>query len=210
MKSAYLNMTTAALESKAWRIAQAFSAAMLLAGLLGCLVPEKFEAAIDVRPDGSYSYKYAGTAIHALAAAQLAKTGKLTDKDEAQLKSDADKATRQGHGFRKLDYLGRGKYNVQVEEERKLGQQIESLKILSVTKEKDGAIVIAGQVLKPKDQSELATLGVKIDGSLAVRLPANAKVLETNATGTPGLLSKAYSWKIGSVDQRPSIKFVLN
>ncbi|MGJ7490022.1 hypothetical protein [Variovorax sp. ZT4R33] len=203
-------MTMVPPERNVWCIARTFSAAILIVGLVGCLVPEKFEAAVDVRPDGSFVYKYTGTAVHALVMAQLAKTGELTDKDEAKLKTDADKATRSGNGFKKLDYLGRGKYDVQIEEERKLGQQIGSLKILSVTKEKDGAVVIAGQVLKPKEKSDLAALGVKIDGSLQVRLPANAKVLETNATGTPGLLSKAYSWKIGGVDQRPSIKFVLN
>lgn len=209
MISAESCATTVAPQSNARRISQCLSVATLVVSLAGCLVPEKFEAAVDVRPDGSFVYKYTGTAVHALAAAEFAKAGKLTDKDEAQLKADTAKMA-QWKSMKKLDYLGRGKYNLQIEEERKLGQQVESLKIFSVTKESDGPIVVAGQILKSKEKSDLAALGIKIDGSLEVRLPANAKVLETNATGTPGFLSKAYCWKIGGVDKQPIIKFVLN
>jgi len=192
-----------------WQMAKLAPTVVLAVSLAGCLVPEKFVASVDVRPDGAYTYKYDGTAIEILAAAQIAKVGKLSDKDEDKLKADVDKALK-NPSFKKLAYLGRGKYDIQIEEVRSLGQQISTLPVLTVTKGKDGAIVIAGQALKEKEKSDLASVGIKMDGSLEVRLPSNAKVLETNATGTPGFFSKAYSWKIGGVDKQPIIKFTLN
>ena len=180
----------------------------LAASLAGCLVPEKFSAAVEMKPDGSYTYKYDGTATHALAAMAIKKQGALTAKDEAGLKQEADKAAK-APGVRKLDYLGSGRYQVSVDRELKPGQQPDLMKIVSVTKDTAGVFTIAGSPLKQKDKDGLKELGIKIDGTLEVRLPANAKVVSQNADGTPGLISKAYSWKIGSVDARPEIKFQL-
>ena len=180
----------------------------LAASLAGCLIPEKFSAAVDMKSDGSYTYKYDGTAMHMLAAMAIKKQGALSAKDEAGLKQEADKAAKMP-GVRKLDYLGSGRYQVSVDRELKPGQQPDLLKIVSVSKDAAGVFTIAASPLKQKDKDGLKELGIKIGGTLEVRLPANAKVISQNADGTPGLISKAYSWKIGSVDARPEIKFQL-
>ena len=69
--------------------------------------------------------------------------------------------------------------------------------------------MIAAQKMNDKDRQNLKSLGIKVDGKFEVLLPSNAKVLSNNASSTPGLLSKAYLWKIGGVDDQPSIRFTL-
>ncbi len=62
--------------------------------LTACLVPEKFTASFQVKPDGDYIYKYDGTAVHYLAAYSIKQVGSLTPKEEAGLKVDADKMAK--------------------------------------------------------------------------------------------------------------------
>lgn len=66
------------------------SALALTLGLSGCLVPEKFDASVNVKPDGSYTYKYDGSAVHYAAAAAIKEKGKLPEKDEVGLKRCPD------------------------------------------------------------------------------------------------------------------------
>ena len=94
-------------------------------------------------------------------------------------------------------------------EDVKAGRQVSTLKIFNITRDKDGVFVLAVPAMKEKDRDQLRSFGIKVNGRAEVFLPANAKVFEHNATGTPGLLSKSYSWKIGAVDDRPMIRFTL-
>ncbi len=50
--------------------------------LSGCLVPEKFDASLTVKADGSSLYRYDGTAIFGLAAAAIKEKGSLSSKEE--------------------------------------------------------------------------------------------------------------------------------
>lgn len=176
--------------------------------LTACLVPEKFEASIKVKPDGGYTYKYDGTAVHYLAAATIKEKGSLQEKDEAGLKREAEKAAK-APGVKKMAYEGEGRFDIQIDQELKAGQQINTLKIFTITRDKDGAFVITSPKMKDKDREQLKALGIKVDGKVEVFLPSNAKVLANNASSTPGMFSKAYSWKIGAVDDQPSIRFTL-
>ncbi|MFX3577788.1 hypothetical protein V8923_23380, partial [Ralstonia mannitolilytica] len=88
-------------------------------------------------------------------------------------------------------------------------QRAEPMNVISVTKDKDGVFTIAPIALKEKDKSGLRELGIKVDGTVEVRLPSNAQVISHNASGTPGMFSKAYTWKVGAIDQNPYIKFKL-
>ena len=186
-------------------------AASLLAAVTvsGCLVPEKFNASIMVKSDGSYAYKYAGTAVHFMAAAAIKKQGSLTPKDEAGLAHEAEKATKI-QGVKKLSYSGNGRYELDIDQDLKAGQQSQVLKLFNYAKGNDGVYTITAAVLKSKDRDELRTLNIKVSGKAEVILPSNAKVISHNATSTPGLLSKAYGWKIGSFDEQPSIRFTLS
>lgn len=177
-------------------------------GLTACLVPEKFEASIRFKPDGGYTYEYDGTAVHFLAAAAIKEKGRLPEKDEAGLKREAEKAAK-APGVKKMAYKGEGRFDVRIEQDLKPGQQVSTLKMFTITRDKDGAFVVASPAMKDKDRDQLRSLGIKVAGTAEVFLPGNAKVLTHNATGTPGLFSKSYSWKIGAVDDQPSIRFML-
>jgi hypothetical protein len=176
--------------------------------LAGCLVPERFAAKVDIKPDGSYAYQYAGTAVNAMAAAQKKQAGSLSEKDQVALRSEADKI-KKTPDVRKANYLGDGRYELDVEGGRKSGQPLDMLGIMTVRTDKDGLLTVASGELKEADKKQLAQLGIAINGTLDVSLPKNAEVVSHNATSTPTLGFGAYSWKIGKVDQRPIIKIRL-
>lgn len=69
-------------------------------------------------------------------------------------------------------------------------------------------ITIASGEIDEKGKKQLAQLGIKLDGTLDITIPKNAEVLSHNATSTPSVfgLVGVYSWKIGSVEQRPIMK----
>lgn len=190
------------------RLFGAVACAAACAALSGCLVPEKFQASVQFKPDGGYTYKYNGTAVHFLAAAAIKEKGALPAKDEAGLEREAEKAAR-APGVKKMAYTGQGRYDVQIEQDLKPGQQVSTLKLFTITREKDGSFVVAAPAMKDKDRDNLLSLGIKVDGTAEVALPANAKVLSHNADKTPGVFSKAYTWKIGSLDAKPTIRFSL-
>lgn len=91
-------------------------------GLTGCLLPEKFEASVNFKPDGDYTYKYEGTAVHFLAAAAIKDKGGLQAKDEDALKREGEKAAK-APGVRKMAYRGNGRFDVQIDEDVKAGRQ---------------------------------------------------------------------------------------
>lgn len=181
--------------------------AIICAALLsGCLVPERFSAKVEVEPDASYTFSYAGTAIHALAAAQLKKTGSLSEKDQNGLKAEADKLSKSPDVLR-ATYKGNGRYELEIESKKKAGQPLHLLNIFSVRTDKDGVMTLSSSELKDKDKRELEELGITIDGTMYVRLPKNAEVISHNATSTPTFgMFGTYSWKIGGIDQRPMMK----
>lgn len=170
-----------------------------------CLVPEKFSAKLDVRPDATYTFVYSGTAVHALAAAQIKETGSLSEKDEKGLKQEADKLSK-NPDIRKASYKGSGRYELEVEAKRKDGQSLRMLDIFSVRTDKNGVMTISSNEIKEKDKRELEKLGIAISGVLSVSLPKNAEVISHNATSTPTMGFGTYSWKIGRVDQQAMMK----
>lgn len=181
-------------------------ALVIITFLSGCLVPERFSAKLDVEPDGGYSFHYSGTAIHALAAAQIQQAGPLSEKDEKALRMEADKLSR-NPDVRRATYKGAGRYELEIETRKKAGQSIQLLDTFSVRTDKEGVMTIAASELKDKDRRELEKLGISINGTLEVRLPKSAEVISHNATSTPTFgMFGAYGWKIGRVDQRPMMK----
>lgn len=188
------------------RLAAAVLAIPLL--LSGCLIPEKFVSKAQFADDGSYVFQYDGSVVNVFAAEQLRKAGKLSDKDEAALRSDIEKI-KKTPDVRTVAYKGNGRYALTMESRRKSGEPLKALDMLTVKTGKDGVVTVAGANLTPRDQKGLAQLAIKIDGVLEVTLPKNAEVIAHNATTTPGLLGPAYGWKIGDLQQRPSISFRL-
>lgn len=182
-------------------------ASTLALALTACLVPERFTAKVNIQPEGSYSYSYNGTAIHAMAAMQVKKGGGLSAKDEASLKAEAEKLSKASE-VKRAAYTGEGRYELQIEGKKNAGEKLHLLDILAVSQDKDGVITIASAEVKQKAAKDLIELGIKINGTLEVSLPKNAEVISHNATSTPQFFGMfgAYSWKIGTIDQRPVMR----
>ena len=192
---------------------QTLAALACCAALSGCLVPEKFEASADFKADGSYRYQFDGTVVNALAAMAIQKNGKLSDKEQADMQKAIEKESKQP-GMKKLKAVNDTRYELQYDGElkptdRRQGSPYLVLHVGTREWKEQRTLTVSGPQIKPKEQKELESLGIKPSGKIAITLPANAKVLEHNATGTPGLLSKAYTWNVGSLGDKPSIRFQL-
>lgn len=171
--------------------------------LSGCLVPEKFDAKIDVNPDAGYSVRYTGTAAHAMAVMQMVTSKKpLSAKDEAALNQEAMKMAARP-GVKKSTYVGDGRFAIDVEEVHKAGTPTNLLGMIQVSTDRDGVMTISSPQLSEKNRAELDSLGLHVDGKLNVTLPKSAEVISSNATSSPKFfgLFGAYSWKIGSLDK---------
>lgn len=176
--------------------------------LSGCLVPEKFKASASIRDDGSFIYHYEGTAVHALAAAQIEKQGSLSAKDEADMRQGAEKeATKPG--VKKFEYLGKARFQVELERENKPGKEKSSLNLISVRQDKDGTFTVQSPAIKEKDRKALKQMGIEPSGVISVILPTTARVISHNASSTPGIFDKSYSWKVGSFAQQIELRYRL-
>ena len=185
------------------RLLAASACAALL--LSGCLVPERFTATTAFQSDGSYQYAYAGSAVHTLAAGQMAKDQPLGPKEAGMRMAQAD-PQRNGE-LRQAAYNGNARYDVVVEGRRQPGQALDLLGVLRVHTGPDGVLTLQAGKLDDKEKASMAALGIKLDGTLSVTVPISAEVISHNATSTPlffGLLG-TYSWKIDSLEQRPEM-----
>lgn len=177
--------------------------------LTACLIPEKFEAKIDIKSDGSYSFIYDGTLALGIALDAVEK-GRLDAKTEADLqKMTVD--LKKDPTFKKVEYVGKARYKVLVEKQGKAGEAYHFIsresKIVSITPQKDGTVEISAMKLDKKLIDQLAALGSKIDGSLSVSLSSGVKVVSHNASSEPSLFGMlgSYKWSIKSPDQVPSM-----
>lgn len=176
----------------------------------GCLIPEKFAAKADFQADGSYAFTYVGTAVHGMAAMQLAQAGKMSAQDEKLFEQEAV-VLRKKPDVREAQYKGNGRYQLSFESKRKKGEPLNAFDIFKVRTDQNGVTTVSSADVTPKAKKELAQLGIKIDGTFALSLPKSAEVLSHNATSTPKLfgLIGGYTWKINGVDQRPLVTFRL-
>jgi len=171
----------------------------------GCLVPERFDAKIDLKPDASYTFKYSGITVFALAAAQIKTTGSLPQKEEVALEAEAQKISKKPY-VKKVVYKGNARYDIEMEGEKKPGQALDLLDFFFVKIDKDGVITISSKTLNEKQRQELNGLGIVMKGTLDVSLPRNIELISHNATSTPTLGFGTYTWKIGRTDQQPILK----
>lgn len=176
--------------------------------LTGCLLPEHFKAGVDFNEDGSYAYRYSGTAIHVLGAMQLKQAKVLSAKDDAQLKAFAVSVAKRPD-VRSMTYRGDARYQLDMDGRGNAGQSFSMLDFLRISTDKAGVTTVFSPAIKESDRRQLAQLGVKIDGTLDVKLPKNAEIISQNATSEPKFFGMfgTYSWKIGAIDQTPLLKF---
>jgi len=179
--------------------------------LPSCLFPEEFEAKIDIKKNGQYSLTYDGILTHVLAKMAEVEQGKLTAKDEMEIKKVEKKFLEDSH-FKKVQYIGHGQFKVLYKRQGMLISPIHFLdseiKIVSIIPTKDNKVEIKAMKLTKKDLAELTKLKMKMDG--VVKVSTDAKVVKCNAKSAPKLFGMfgSYEWQIRS-PQDPAPHMIL-
>ena len=170
------------------------------------LAPEQFDANVAIHADGSYGYSYHGILIFVPALIQATRAA-LDSRTEAQLSEAAAQLCQEG--FRKADYLGRGRYSVVLERSGARGQSSffpsREMKLFSIRPRPDGAIAIGASHSDASAPCQLTGTDANIDGTLILTLDYGVNVLKHNAQSKPvahGVVS-AFQWRIRSPDADP-------
>ena len=198
------------MKSSMFKSAALLTGAVACLALAGCLVPEKFTASASFKPDGSFRYQFDGTVVNALVM-MAKKEGKFSADDKTKMDAEVAREA-QKPGIKKLKAVDDTRYELVFDGELKPGRSRESYVVFRVSDAEwktRRVLTVSGPPMRPKDQQALEELGIAMQGQISVALPDGAKVLSHNATGTPGLLSKAYTWRVGSIKDQPSIQFQL-
>lgn len=164
--------------------------------LAGCLFPEKFDASVTINPDRSHNVKFDGAVV--VVPAQKDKTdngGKLSKVAENAME-DMVKGIKKDKIFKSAKRSGDTSVDVSIDHAYGPKEGSSTFDALTVRKMPDGTIQIRSPKLAPNDLAELKKLKMSLDGTIRVYLPANARVVETNAQSKPGLIDKSYGWKI--------------
>ena len=178
------------------------------ATLGGCYLPEKFTASLDFDRQGAYTYRFDGTVVHQLAALEIAQSGSLSAKTDSGLRSNVDKLAK-AEGVSRARYQGNGRVEVQLAGRKARREELSLFSgVFQVATDAQGVTTIRSIELTPKAKKDLELLDIRMDGSLRVKLPSGATVLEHNASSTPsfGGLVGAYQWRVGSVGDRPFMR----
>lgn len=175
---------------------------LIMVSLTSCWLPEKFDAKVSINKDGSYVFVYDGILTFALALA-AASQGELSAKDEAELQREAEKIKKEP-GFKRAEYLGKGRYKVFFEKVGRSGEPYhflsQEIKLFSVIPQGDGSLLISGIKLTQKDIQELKSIGAVVEGTLSVSVESGIKVVKHNAPSEPKLFGTfgSYQWHIKS------------
>jgi hypothetical protein len=135
--------------------------------------------------------------------------GSLCARCEAQLGKLA--AQLRQEGFRKAEYLGRGRYSVLFEGVRAKGEPLfflsKEMPVFSIAPQLDGAISIGAFHSETAAQRKFIESGARIDGALTVRVDEGVEVLRHNAQSGPSMngLLRGYNWRIRSPDAAPCL-----
>lgn len=176
--------------------------------LSSCIVPEKFDVKINVNKDGTFSFVYDGILTYILAQAASV-DGSLSAQDERELKAMGDQEFKKDSHFKKVKYIGKGRYEVLYKEEGPLRSQKQFFDLFTITPLKGNKVAIKSIKLSAQDIQQFEQLKMKIDGTIEVK--TNGKVLENNGKKSFFGFGSSYSWRIKSPnDPAPQMLIQLN
>lgn len=178
----------------------AFSALLLA----GCYAPENFNAQLDFDDDGSYTFHYKGNLAYVPLIVDMQKKNMSTDKEKQVAQDHLAKIKKDGN-VKSAEYIGKGRYKLEIEEKLKPGEKLNFMGFFSVVHAKDGSIKVSTSEVKQKDKGSLESLGLNVNGTLSVSVPKNAKVLSSNADSTPTLGIGDYKWNIKSLSDNANM-----
>lgn len=160
-------------------------AALLLAVLAGCYVPNQFKSEIRIGRTGGYAMTYEGELIYAPLFEEISKGG-LTPKDAAEKVAAVERDLTRDPAFKEIRNLGKGRFLVKYEQQGVLdGNQLISFvrrnaPIISIKSTENGMIAVYGAAIKPSDAQRLTQVGIDMAGEF--RVTTDARVLEHNAS----------------------------
>lgn len=175
--------------------------------LTGCLFPEKFSSNVTFSENGSYTVDFDGTVANVFYLIDKAK-GATASKNEEQVRQEFEKMAKT-QGVTNVKYLGDGRAAVKLAKQVTSGQETDLFGMIKIGRDRQGQYYAATPAFDANSRKMLKDLTLRVDGSLSVKLPKNAEVINHNADSTPGIFSSSYSWKIQAVEKRPTILFKL-
>jgi len=184
---------------------------LLMALLLtSCWIPEKFNVNINVKDDGSSSFVYDGVIAFG-PALEAATKGKLKERDEERLKKKIEKIKKDSN-VKKVDYLGKGRYQVLIEKEIALGEHYNLMNFFKINSDKNGTITIKGAKINAKTEKELNSIGAKVEGTINLSIEDGVKIINDNIDNKPKFfgLFGGYSWDITSKSKQPTMTLQTN
>lgn len=186
----------------------AFLAAILLSG---CLIPEQFTATLDFRTDQYYVFKYKGTAVMPIRALIQKKEGRSLRPDEEKQLEDFPSAWMKNHPeFKKIVRKSDGRYDIEVEDKKRMGQPMDPFGLLRIRHLGEGVISIESQPVDGNSVNDFKSVGVSMNGTFEIRLPNHAEVLSHNATSSQSQANGVYLWNITLGGKTPNLRFKLN
>lgn len=177
---------------------------------MSCWAPEEFTATLNIDKEANYEFHYEGTIAFGPALGEIAKLGRLSDKDEEAMKK-AESGLRESREFSRVDYIGSGRFRVVYDTKDAIGKEPRQLfmGLLTITRDEQGQVFIEGSPMKEDAREQMKAIGLKLDGKLKVNtaLP----IIRHNAASEPmlGGLIGSYEWHV-SLDQKETPFMVLD
>lgn len=169
--------------------------------LAACMVPEKFTAKYEIKPNGDYVFVYDGTLVDALTRMEKAESAQKGESgiDPKEIKAMLDKFKADP---RLIEFEERGNdtYQTRMEEQGNIKEAGKSyflskdLKywMLSCNSE-NNTVSLTVSPLKRKDLDEL---GLKLEGEFEIS--TDCKILSSTVELSESLLGNTYSFKINN------------
>lgn len=187
-----------------------FAAVAAATILTGCWIPEKFDASIDFKSNGGYTIAFDGTLHHGMMLQAKQDGGSKLPKDADKfLQAEVDQLTRK-KGVITAKRVGDTKIEFKATHTAAQFQAGQPFDAIFIRREPEGIYSVKALAANERDRQAMKKMGLKLDGSLKIKLPSNATVVETNATTKPGVLSSAYKWDIDANTPAPVLRFKLN
>lgn len=180
--------------------------------LAGCYLPSQFKVDVRIGNDGSYTVRYVGRLADSTMFVGL-KEGTMGAAKEAKQVETVKKDLARDSGFRTIDYVGEGFFQVLYEKAGNIfddktltfvngGSRILSIAFVS----KSNIVTVRGGSVPINYHDRLNSLSFALEGEM--RVVTDANVMDHNANLVSGEGEKTYIWVLRALDA-PAPKIVI-
>jgi hypothetical protein len=183
----------------------ALALAAVCALLSGCLLPDRFDATLDVGAERA-TLDYRGELVVMSAYADSAKLTPAQDESAVREALDAVAAdVRKDGGTVEYAPLGKGRARAAVlwtQAAPPVGEKTSFADLVAIRRQGDGALEIVTPALKDRDRAQLAKMGLgDAAGRLCVKTAGT--VVESNAQAKPDAPGGCHGWSITVLKDEP-------